>query len=43
LQLNEGRAMLGYDPLPDGDVFKQPAAPVVTNGGGNDGQPTATP
>lgn len=43
LQLNEGRAMVGYGPLPGGDVFKQPAGPAATNGGGNDGQPSATP
>lgn len=51
LRMNEGRAMIGYDPVPEGDVFKSdaPAAvPVVgvedmNHGGGSDGQPVANP
>jgi len=51
LTANEARAMVGYGPVPNGDdlyvpVNYSPAGvieDVVTNGGGNDGQPSATP
>lgn len=43
LNLDEGRAMIGYGPVPDGDMFKQSAQQPAQNGGGNDGQPSPNP
>lgn len=42
LSKDEGRAMLGYGPAPDGDMFKEPAPSGVTDGGSN-GEPSPNP